>query len=219
MLARRPLRDHQDGDVRARDEERQQDCGAEHVGQQEGHLVADWRAFESGRPHGQLSLAGREVLRVVGQAALELGVERGVRRAGRTPHDDADSRVWWQGPGIERDPDRRVHVREPEALRHHADDGMGFVVYREDAPDRVSVLVEELMPHPMAEDHGRRTADGCGRGGEGSAVRWCDAEDRRRAPASRLGVGTLAVRSPVRISRTPSDVYAAIDGPIVSRQR
>ena len=47
VLARRPLRDHQDRDVRARDEQRQQDGRAEDVGQDDRHLMADRRALDA----------------------------------------------------------------------------------------------------------------------------------------------------------------------------
>ena len=216
VLARRPLRDHQNRHIGAGDEERQQDRGAEHVRQDERHLVSDGRALEARCSQGELTLAGGHLLRIVRETVLEPGLERGVRRTGRAPHDHPESRVRRKVAEIERRPDRRVHVGEPEPLRHHADDG--------------------VRPRHRSRTRGRsrRSAGRRARchtrwlritgGGPLAVEAEKEAPSDGATPRTPKSSGvtarsvTLAVRSPVRISRSPSEVYAAIDGPTVSRQ-
>ena len=155
VLARRPLRDHQDRDVRARDEERQHDRGGKDVGQDERHLMADRRAFDAEHAHAEVALGSGQTRRVVGQTRPQPGLEHGRRFARGPSHDHAEPLVGRQRLRVEPRPDRRVHVGEPEALGQDAGDRVRLVVDPDDLPDGVGAPVEEPLPDPVAEDRAR----------------------------------------------------------------
>ena len=80
VFARGPLRNHQDRDVGAGDEQRQKYGGAEDVGQHERHLLAHGRPFESRGPQCELPLPCRELLRIFGERWLEALLESTARQ-------------------------------------------------------------------------------------------------------------------------------------------
>ncbi|PYR23246.1 MAG: hypothetical protein DMF94_01955 [Acidobacteria bacterium] len=108
FLARGPLRDHQDGDVRAGDQERQQHGGAQHPRQRERHALAERRPFEAGHFQAQLPLGGRQMAGVLLQAALQSSRKPLRRDAGLAPDHDVETGLRRNGGVIERRPDRRI---------------------------------------------------------------------------------------------------------------
>ena len=195
VLARRPLRDHQDRDVRARDEERQHDRGGKDVGQNERHLMADRRALDAEHAHAEVALGSGQMRRVVGEARPQPGLEHRRRLARGPSHDHSEPLVGRQRLRVEPRPDRRVHVREPEALGQDAGDRVRLVVDPDDLPDRVGAPVEEPLPRPVAEDRARGAVGAGCRDERRFPEVGPDAEEReelRRDGARRGRVGAVA---------------------------
>jgi hypothetical protein len=131
-------------------------------------------------------------LTIFGETGLEPLRELFRRHAWLTANDDLQSLLAHQRRAIERRPDRRVHRREPEALRHDADDGVRLVLDPDGAADDVRPSVEEKQPHPVAED--RRS--------------WIDRFGKRPAGD---GIHTKE-REQVRCHRTDPDRIVAVIG-------
>jgi hypothetical protein len=83
--------------------------------------------------------------------------EAGRRLLARSPHDDLDAALRPRRGGVERDPDRRVHRGKPEALGHHAADGVRIGPDPDPRADHISTPIQEETPDAIAHDRGPRS--------------------------------------------------------------
>ncbi len=101
VRARGPLRNHQNGHVRARDEQRQKHGNAQYVGKNERHLSADGRASDRRYPHQQFAAVGSQLTRELREARSQSRFEHRIRHVLRPPNDRLDGSRLAKSPFVE----------------------------------------------------------------------------------------------------------------------
>ena len=106
-----------------------------------------------------------QAARELSETRLQPRNQRVPRHSRRTPDDDLQHLLVGRlDAAIERHPDGRAHVREPEPRRQHADNGVGLVVDPDRPADDVGAAIEQTVPQTVGQDRfggagiGERTA-------------------------------------------------------------
>ena len=103
-----PSREHEDGDVGAPDEEREQDGHPHQPWNDHRHLIAKPGASDRHRSHADVPQFTGVPSEVLGRVALQAFGQRGLGGTGRATHDDVDRGGLGDRPGPRAQPDHRV---------------------------------------------------------------------------------------------------------------
>src|SRR4029079_3929249 len=127
---------------------------------------------------------------------------------------------------VDGNPDRLFLSLQPEAARHHPDDGVLLVVEREPAAQGIRLRPQPAAPDVVADDHDALAAGPAVAAGEVAPQAWLHAEHRQQAEAHvlpgdalRLGVaGDVERRRRIRLESLEDRRLRLPDGDLLRRE-